>query len=47
MHELSITRYIARARHWNEAVSRRHAEMGFAESWGACADQVVGLCENR
>jgi uncharacterized protein YndB with AHSA1/START domain len=39
------TRYTARARHWTEADSKRHEEMGFAEGWGACADQLKALCE--
>lgn len=39
------TRYTAVSRHWNEADCKRHAEMGFTEGWGACADQLVELCE--
>ena len=39
------TRYTATARHWDEASAMRHAEMGFAEGWGACADQLVELVE--
>ncbi|HTM96998.1 MAG TPA: SRPBCC family protein [Croceibacterium sp.] len=39
------TRYTARARHWTQADSKRHEEMGFAEGWGACADQLKALCE--
>jgi len=39
------TRYTARARHWTEDDSKRHAEMGFEEGWGACADQLKALCE--
>ena len=39
------TRYTATARHWDEASATRHAEMGFAEGWGACADQLVALVE--
>lgn len=39
------TRYTARARHWSEADAKRHAEMGFDEGWGACADQLKALCE--
>jgi len=41
------TRYTARARHWTEAAMREHAEMGFAEGWGACADQLAALSEGR
>ena len=43
--EAGGTRYTAIARHWNEADCNRHAEMGFAEGWGACADQLVELVE--
>jgi uncharacterized protein YndB with AHSA1/START domain len=39
------TRYTATARHWDEETTKRHADMGFAEGWGACADQLVTLCE--
>lgn len=39
------TRYTARARHWSEETMRQHAEMGFTEGWGACADQLKALCE--
>ena len=39
------TRYTATARHWDEASANRHAEMGFAQGWGACADQLVALLE--
>ena len=39
------TRYTAIARHWNEEDCKRHAEMGFAQGWGACVDQLVELCE--
>lgn len=39
------TRYTARARHWTEETMKQHAEMGFEEGWGACADQLVALCE--
>ena len=40
------TRYTATARHWTEEAMRQHAEMGFEEGWGACADQLVALCES-
>jgi uncharacterized protein YndB with AHSA1/START domain len=43
--EGSGTRYTAKARHWTEADSKRHEEMGFEEGWGACADQLKALCE--
>jgi uncharacterized protein YndB with AHSA1/START domain len=39
------TRYTATARHWDEAACKRHAEMGFVDGWGACADQLVELAE--
>ena len=39
------TRYTARARHWSEESMVRHEEMGFAEGWGVCADQLKALCE--
>ncbi len=39
------TRYTACARHWTEEAAKQHAEMGFEDGWGACADQLVALCE--
>lgn len=39
------TRYTATARHWDEATTKRHQEMGFVEGWGACADQLKELAE--
>lgn len=45
--EAGGTRYTARARHWSEEAMRQHDAMGFAEGWGACADQLVALCEGR
>lgn len=39
------TRYTARARHWTDEALKRHEEMGFAQGWGACADQLKALCE--
>jgi uncharacterized protein YndB with AHSA1/START domain len=41
------TRYTARGRHWTEETMKQHEEMGFVEGWGACADQLVALCEGR
>ncbi|HSG35494.1 MAG TPA: SRPBCC domain-containing protein [Sphingomonadaceae bacterium] len=41
------TRYTARARHWSEADSKRHEEMGFTEGWSACMAQLKELCEAR
>ena len=40
------TRYTARARHWTEEAAKQHAEMGFEQGWGACADQLKLLCES-
>jgi len=39
------TRYTARARHWTEDDMKRHADMGFEEGWGVCADQLKAICE--
>jgi len=39
------TRYTAVCRHWTEEACTRHQEMGFDAGWGACADQLVALCE--
>ena len=39
------TRYTALCRHWTEDACNQHAEMGFVEGWGACADQLVEMCE--
>lgn len=39
------TRYTAVARHWTAQDRQRHADMGFADGWGACADQLKALCE--
>ena len=39
------TCYTARARHWTGEAMQQHAEMGFDEGWGACADQLKALCE--
>lgn len=43
--EAGGTRYTARARHWSDETRNQHEEMGFAEGWGACADQLKALCE--
>jgi uncharacterized protein YndB with AHSA1/START domain len=37
------TQYRAIAMHANEEASTRHAEMGFAQGWGAALDQLVAL----
>ena len=39
------TRYTGRARHWTEEATTQHAEMGFEQGWGDCADQLKALCE--
>jgi uncharacterized protein YndB with AHSA1/START domain len=39
------TRYTARSRHWDSETAKRHEDMGFVDGWGACADQLVALCE--
>lgn len=39
------TRYTASARHWNEEAMQTHADMGFADGWTACAQQLKDLCE--
>jgi uncharacterized protein YndB with AHSA1/START domain len=41
------TLYTASARHWDEDAAKRHAEMGFAEGWAACADQLAALCDEE
>lgn len=41
------TRYTATCRHWTEEDCKRHEEMGFTDGWGACADQLVELCEAK
>ena len=41
------TRFTATARHWTEEACKQHAEMGFADGWGVCADQLKALCEAR
>ncbi|RJL18208.1 SRPBCC family protein [Paracoccus siganidrum] len=39
------TRYSARVLHKDEADRRKHEEMGFAEGWGQCLDQLAALVE--
>lgn len=39
------TRYTATGSHWTEADFQRHVEIGFEESWGACANQLIALAE--
>ncbi len=35
------TRYVAMARHGNDAARKRHEEMGFHDGWGKALDQLV------
>lgn len=37
------TRYVAMARHADEATTSQHREMGFHSGWGAALDQLVAL----
>lgn len=37
------TRYIAKARHWQQADKEMHEQMGFHAGWNAAADQMVEL----
>lgn len=39
----SSTRYTATAMHPTPAIAAHHAELGFAEGWGAALDQLVDL----
>lgn len=39
------TRYTAWARHWDEAKCKSHADMGFVDSWMACANQLAEIAE--
>ncbi|WP_312145809.1 SRPBCC family protein [Brevundimonas sp.] len=39
------TRYIARARHWDDKAMQTHASMGFEPGWGAAADQLGEVAE--
>ncbi|MEO5939052.1 MAG: SRPBCC domain-containing protein [Sphingomonas sp.] len=34
------TAFRSSARHWSEATRKAHADMGFTEGWGVCADQL-------
>lgn len=40
------TRYTATALHRNEADRDTHAQMGFHEGWGTCADQLEDLAKD-
>ncbi|HKR88440.1 MAG TPA: SRPBCC family protein [Phenylobacterium sp.] len=39
------TLYVARARHWTDAATKQHQEMGFHEGWGVCAEQMEALAK--
>jgi uncharacterized protein YndB with AHSA1/START domain len=39
------TLYVARARHWTDESVKKHAEMGFHEGWGICAEQMEALAK--
>lgn len=41
------TRYTASSRHWTEEDHQRHEAMGFADGWGAVAEQLAALAEDR
>lgn len=41
------TRYRAVARHWTEEALEQHRSMGFESGWGAVADQLAALAEER
>ena len=45
-HEDNGTRYTASARHWTKEAMEQHQQMGFAEGWGAVADQLAVLAES-
>jgi uncharacterized protein YndB with AHSA1/START domain len=39
------TRYTARVRHWTKEDRDAHAQMGFHQGWGQCADQLAALAK--
>jgi uncharacterized protein YndB with AHSA1/START domain len=39
------TLYVARARHWTVEAAKAHAEMGFHEGWGLCAQQLEAVAK--
>jgi len=41
--EAGKTRYTARVRHWSSADRATHEQMGFAQGWGLCADQMAAV----
>ncbi len=40
-----VTHYRAGARHWDEASTQQHAEMGFIDGWATVADQLAAIAE--
>ena len=43
--EAAGTRYIAIAKHVDEAKKKSHEDMGFADGWGKALDQLVALAK--
>ena len=43
----SGTKYSALVIHGDEAVRKRHADMGFHDGWGKALDQLVALVKNK
>jgi uncharacterized protein YndB with AHSA1/START domain len=41
------TRYVAMARHRDEASVKQHEEMGFYQGWGAALDQLVAMVKGE
>ena len=39
------TRYRASALHWSDADRTMHDDMGFADGWGTCADQLEAVAK--
>jgi uncharacterized protein YndB with AHSA1/START domain len=37
--------YVARARHWSAEDAKSHAEMGFHDGWGLCAQQLEDVAK--
>jgi uncharacterized protein YndB with AHSA1/START domain len=44
--EAGKTRYLVRVRHWSVADCQTHAQMGFHQGWGQCADQLEALARS-
>ena len=41
------TRYTATARHWTEEAKVQHEQMGFADGWGKCAEQLAEIADRE